>query len=86
MNKFLVVVVDVGDYCDGHARALGLYDTYKEAKAFVEEDMEQVRDTYLEDDEAGAVAIDYAKLEVWADAHMSTGSMWDIIDLGKVGK
>ena len=43
IERYVVTVVDNGESCDGRARVLGCFKTEDEAKAYVRNDMENVR-------------------------------------------
>lgn len=79
-KNFVVTAIDVGETCDGHARIIGVFDTFKEAEAYVNEDMIDVFNGMGADDDS---ILDEVKHEVWLDGSKTKGCIWDILDLNK---
>ena len=66
MNKiYVVIAVDVGDSCDGHARVLGAFKNKDDAKNYVRNDMEDMCDQLANT----GIRADFDKMEIvnWSD-------------------
>ena len=70
---FIVTYVDYGETCDGHARALGTYETRFAAQAAIDADVRGTKRVY------GAKAVTHPN-EVWAsEKEIGThGCVWDV--------
>ena len=66
MNKiYVVIAVDVGDSCDGHARVLGAFKNKDDAKNYVRNDMEDMCDRLANT----GIRVDFDKMKIvnWSD-------------------
>lgn len=78
MKRWIVTVVDYSDSSDGKARTLGLFKTYDEAKAYVDEDMKDYVDANGEEDDFD---IDFSKMSISladCDIEDCCGCEWNI--------
>ena len=74
---FIVTYVEYGETCDGHARALGTYETRFGAQAVIDADVRATKMNYGEK----AVA---RPNEVWVSENEigTHGCVWDIHEVG----
>lgn len=78
IERYIVTVVDTGDSCDSKARVLGAFNTYDEAKNYVESDIKDTVDTYtgLNPDDPSIIS-DFDKMTLEREYGAFT-SFWNI--------
>lgn len=77
MKRWIVSSIETGETCDGKPRVLAICTTKDEAKAYVQNDIEE----WIDRNATEGVEADFDKMRAWFDYDTNDGCDWNIEEI-----